>query len=194
MAGMTERFDKLTVLRDQINSAIVLVSLEDGFVATHTIIMAAEEIFRTLYVKKNLLVEFDYRMFIKDEYQSEYLAKMREKYNFFKHADRDIDAFLDVDRNQIHDLNEVLLALLVHGYMKVFGPGTTSMETYARWFAVSHPQFFKWNNISGGTELEAKIKKLGADPAIQRQVLRVMLYGAGVLPKDDFDLLQFAPS
>ena len=74
---MAETFDKLEVLRSQVDSAIFLVSLEEGFVAAHTIIMAAEELFRTLYVKKNLFVEFDYRIYIKDEHQIEYLQKMR---------------------------------------------------------------------------------------------------------------------
>ena len=85
---MTEPFDKIAILRSHLESAIFLVSLEDGFVAAHTIIMAAEELFRTLYVKRDLFVEFDYRFYVKDEHQAEYLQKMREKYNFFKHADR----------------------------------------------------------------------------------------------------------
>jgi hypothetical protein len=188
--NMTESFDKLAVLRSQLDSAIFLVSLDDGFVAAHTIIMAAEEIFRTLYVKKDLFVEFDYRFYIKDEHQIEYLQKMREKYNFFKHADRDIDAILEVDREQIHKLNEILLGTMIAGYRKVFSKSTDAMDAYGKWFAAAHPNYIKWEQISGGEQIKIKLQKLDPDIALRRQMLRVLLYHSGVLPKDDFDFLR----
>jgi hypothetical protein len=187
---MTETFAKLAVLRSHLDSAIFLVSLEDGFVSAHTIIMAAEELFRTLYVKKNLFVEFDYRFYIKDEYQLDYLKKAREKYNFFKHADRDIDDLLDVDRQQIHKLNELLLGLFVAGYRKTFSHSTNSMNTYGKWFAAVHPNYIKWENMDGGDKLKTRIQKLDPDTTLRRQMLRVMLYHAQILPQDDFDFLR----
>ena len=187
---MAETFDKLEVLRSQVDSAIFLVSLEEGFVAAHTIIMAAEELFRTLYVKKNLFVEFDYRIYVKDEHQIEYLQKMREKYNFFKHADRDIDTVLSVDPTQIHKLNEILLGVLIAGFRKTFSRSTASMDAYSKWFAAVHPDYIKWENISGGRQIKMNLQKLDSDQALRRQMLRVFLYHAGVLPKDDFDFLR----
>jgi len=189
---MTEIYDKLNVLRDQLDSAIVLVSLEDGFVAAHTIIMAAEELFRTMYVKKDLFVEFDYRFYIKDEHQIEYLKKVREKYNFFKHADRDIDATLEVDREQIHRLNQVLLGLLIAGYRKTFSRSSLSMDTYGSWFVVAYPELIKWEQIADGEKMKSKLPAIGIDLPLRRQALRVWLYHAGVLPRDDFDILQAA--
>jgi len=51
---MTELFDKPRVLKAHLNTAVVLVSLEEGFVSAHTIVMACEELLRTWYVKKDI--------------------------------------------------------------------------------------------------------------------------------------------
>jgi hypothetical protein len=80
---MIEVFDKPKVLRSLLDSAVRLVPLEDDFVAAHSIVMACEELFRTWYVQKNLFVDFDYRIYIKDEYHKEYLKTIRADYNFF---------------------------------------------------------------------------------------------------------------
>jgi hypothetical protein len=64
------------------------------------------------------------------------------------------------------------------------------MDTYTRWFAVVHPDFIKWENITGGEQVKANIEKLDADKQLRRQMLRVLLYHAGVLPKDDFEFLR----
>jgi len=184
---MSETFDKIKVLCAQLDSAIILVSLEDGFVAAHTVIMASEEISRTWYVKKKLSVEFDYRIYVKDEHQRAYLQKMREKYNFFKHANRDINEILEIDREQIHYINEVLLGVLVSGYRNVFTQSSLAMDTYIQWVEVVHPHLIKWENIPGGAHIKALAAKTSTNKPL---MLRVMLYEAGVLPMDDFDLLQ----
>jgi len=187
---MIEIFNKPKVLRAQPDAAVVLVSLEETFVAAHTIIMACEELFRSWYVKKDIYVEFDYRIMIKDEYHRDYLDKMRQKYNYFKHADRDTDETLDVDHQQIHRLNETLLALLVHGYRKVFGELTAPMDIYSRWLVIAYPHLIKWDNVAGGSELRSNIEKVKNNDADKRQMLRVMLDDASVLPKEDFQFLR----
>lgn len=187
---MTDRYDKLSVLRDQIDNAVILVSLENSFVSAHTIIMAAEELLRTWYVEKNTYVDFDYRFYIKDEHQRDYLRIMREKYNFFKHADRDIDAVLEIDREQLHKLNEMLLGILIYGYRKLISTVTTAMDIYASWYAIAYPDYIKWDEVAGGREIKAKIAKLDDDKSVRRQILRVMLYNADVLPKEDFEFLK----
>jgi len=152
--------------------------------------MACEELFRSWYVKKDIYVEFDYRIMIKDEYHRDYLDKMRQKYNYFKHADRDTDETLDVDHQQIHRLNETLLALLVHGYRKVFGELTAPMDIYSRWLVIAYPHLIKWDNVAGGSELRSNIEKVKNNDADKRQMLRVMLDDASVLPKEDFQFLR----
>jgi hypothetical protein len=58
---MIEVFDKPKVLRSQLDSAVRLVSLEDDFVAAHSIVMACEELFRMWYVKNDIFVDFHVR-------------------------------------------------------------------------------------------------------------------------------------
>jgi hypothetical protein len=187
---MTETFDKIRVLQSHLETAVILVSLEHGYVSAHTIIMAAvEELFRNLYVKKDLFVSFDYRIYVKDEHQKEYLRKTREKYNFFKHADRDTDAKLQVDDEQPHRLNEILLGLLVFSWRETFSKTSLTMSVYGQWFAVNYPDYIKWQNVSDGEKIRQNIKNIDADKIVRRQTLRVMLYSEDILPRDDFDLL-----
>lgn len=166
-----------------------MVSLEDGYVSAHTIIMAAEELFRNLYVNKNMTVSFDYRVYIKDEHQKEYLKKTREKYNFFKHADRDTDTDLEVDKEQLHRLNEIMLGLLIFSWRESFSKDSDTMTLFAQWFAANYPDLIKWETLSGGEEMKQSLKQLETDKPLRRQTLRVMLYANNILPREDFDFL-----
>ncbi len=102
----------------------VIAERLDPAVLAHTIVMSCEELLRTWYVKKDIYVPFDYRIMIEDEYQRQYLDKIREKYNFFKHADRDIDAKIEVDPEEMHKLNEMMLGLTISGYRAIFSDAT----------------------------------------------------------------------
>ena len=187
---MIEVFDKPKVLRSQLDSAVRLVSLEDDFVAAHSIVMACEELFRTWYVQNNLFVDFDYRIFIKDEYHKEYLKTIRADYNFFKHADRDLDDVIEVDHEHFHRRNEVLLFLHIAGYRKVFGEISPVMTAYFQWATIAYPDFIKWENVPGGESRRSQIAKIENDPVVKRQLLRVMLYDVGALDSADFSRLQ----
>ncbi len=182
--------NKQAVLRSHLETAIVLVSLENGYVSAHTIIMACEELLRTWYVAKDKYVPFDYRFYIKDEYQKVYISKIRERYNFFKHADRDIDATIDLDPEELHRLNEVLLAISIFGYRYLFSDKTAAMNSYGQWFAAAYPDFIQWSNVPGGEKLAERIRTLSTEPLLRRQALRVFLYSSGVLPKADLDILR----
>jgi hypothetical protein len=187
---MIEVFDKPKVLRSQLDSAVRLVSLEDDVIAAHSIVMACEELFRMWYVKKDLFVDFDYRIFIKDEYHHAYLKTIRADYNFFKHADRDLDAVIDVDHEQFHRRNEVMLFLHIAGYRKVFGEISPVMQAYFHWATIAYPGFIKWENVPGGEDRRSQIAKIEDDSVLKRQLLRVMLYDVGALDSEDFSRLQ----
>src|SRR6266567_4341266 len=189
---MTQLFDKPRVLKAHLNTAVVLVSLEEGFVSAHTIVMACEELLRTWYVKKDIYVPFDYRIMIEDEYQRQYLDKIREKYNFFKHADRDIDAKIEVDPEEMHKLNEMMLGLTISGYRAIFSDATPAMNEYGKWFSTCYPNLIKWYKMPGGPAIKARlagVTDFPKDGPGRRQILRVHLYITGVLPKQDLPLL-----
>src|SRR5260370_41587676 len=114
---------------------------------------------------------------IEDEYHKLYIETIREKYNFFKHADRDIDATLEVNADEMHDLNEMMLAMNISGYQHIFRDVSKAASAYAKWFTVCHPDSIKWENIPGSAATQAQISNLKMhDPVSNRQMLRGWLY------------------
>jgi hypothetical protein len=186
---MTLVFDKPSVLRAHLNTAVAVVSLEEGFVSAHLIIMACEELLRMWYVKKDVYVPFDYRILTR----TGIIKCIWEKYNFFKHADRDIDATVEVDPEEMHSANEMMLGLLISGYRVIFSTVTVAMNEYGKWLSVFYPDLILWDEMPDGAGIKAKISRLGNVPMTgveRRQVLRACLYLSGALPKQDLPLFR----
>ena len=135
-------------------------------------------------------MEFDYRIVIKDEYHKEYLKTIRANYNFFKHADCDLDDVIEVDQEQFHRRNEVMLFLHIAGYREVFGEISPVMKAYFQWATIAYPGFIKWESAPHGEYRRSQIAKIEDDPVLKRQFLRVMLYDVGALDSTDFSRLQ----
>ncbi|MGY2806392.1 hypothetical protein [Bradyrhizobium sp. USDA 4506] len=180
---------KPAIFAAHLDAAFHLVALDDAYVSAHVVIMAAEEIFRTWYVKKNVYWPYDYRILIKDEHHSVWLQMIREKYNFFKHADRDIDGAIDVEPEELHTANQ-LMGILIAGYNEVFSSLTPTMKCFSSWFIAKFPDLLK-SDLPGRDAFLAILEKIPSlGPTQSRMALRALFYKQGVLPRTDLVLMR----
>ena len=93
-----------------VDAAVVLIAHEDAYVSAHTIVMASEELIRTLADKKGTPYGTDWRTRVNPKYRPKAHNYIRDKYNFFKHADRDIDKVLEIDPEEVRGFNAAVKA------------------------------------------------------------------------------------
>jgi hypothetical protein len=141
---------KPQIARSHIDTAVQLVAIDESYISAHLVIMAAEELLRIWYVKKDLYWPRDYRIIIKEEHHRDWLVKTREKYNFFKHADRDIDDSIDINPDDMRRLNDLLLLSLIDCYRHLFGHLTPTMTYFASWMCASYPEYVFWDKFPSG--------------------------------------------
>ena len=189
---------KPEILGQHLDAAIYLVALDNAYISAHTIIMVCEELFRTWLTKNDIYYPCDHRIYIRDEYQRQWINKIREKYNFFKHADRDIDATIDICPEELHTINEMMLAMTIHGYRYIFSETSKAADTYSRWFAAFYHDCIRWDDMPNGIEIKTMIENnkdiLAFDPPSKRTLLRAMLYQTGAMPRIDTLILKALPT
>jgi hypothetical protein len=130
------RLSKPDVIRAQLDGAIILVADEDSYVAAHTIVMACEELLRTWSDFKKIPYSTDWRSQINPKYRGREHTFIRGNYNFFKHADKDIDAETDIEPENMRQWNEIFLLSFIRGYVDLFHDLSWRMRIYYKWMAV----------------------------------------------------------
>jgi hypothetical protein len=130
------KLTKPDVIRAQIDGAILLVADEDSYIAAHTIVMACEELLRTWSDFKKVPYSADWRTEINPKYRGREHTFIRGNYNFFKHADRDIDAQTDIEPEDLRQWNEIFLLTFIRGYSDLLSGLSWRMRTYYKWMAV----------------------------------------------------------
>ncbi len=136
------KISKLDAAKRQLEVAIRLYFHFGDPVAIHTLTAAAYNVLKDInshrggepvLMKKQLAKEF-----IKPEYQKEFIAKLNEAENFFKHADRDPQAVLKFKPRQ----SELLLWEAVEIYQRLTGEITPFLHAYRGWFMMNHQPMF----------------------------------------------------
>jgi len=92
-----ERINKLDAACRQLNTAILLWFTEGEPVAIHTLACSAHQIVHDINHKRGTLDLLYDNLVFKDEYRREVNRRLKEHYNFFKHADKDPDAVIEFD-------------------------------------------------------------------------------------------------
>jgi hypothetical protein len=188
----TKRLTKADVLRAHIDSAIILTAYEDAYVSAHTLVMACEELIRTLSDKKGRPYSSDWRSRVNPKYRPKGHTYINDKYNFFKHADRDIDDVLEVNPEDVREFNATFLASFITGYSTLFSDVSLNARTFYKWAAVCgwavHLDALPHADI-----IKKAIAYLDLDtPKRERDLLRQWLgipIDTNVLPKDESDAL-----
>jgi hypothetical protein len=127
---------KPDVIQAQLDGAILLVADEDSYVAAHTLVMACEELLRTWSDGKKMPYATDWRTRVNPKYKGREHKFIRSNYNFFKHADRDLDGETDVDPEGMRQWNEIFLLSFIRGYNDLFQDTSRRMRIYYKWMAV----------------------------------------------------------
>jgi hypothetical protein len=158
---------KADVLKSHIDSAVILIAYESAYVSAHTLVMACEEIIRTLSDKKGKPYQTDWRSRVNPIYKGKEHTFIRSNYNFFKHADRDIDEVLELEPEDVRCFNETFLFSFITGYSTLFENLSVTSRTYVKWAAacgdaidldaIPHSEIFK--KAIAYIELDTPVRK-----------------------------------
>lgn len=139
---MTEiQLSKLEAAKRQIETAITLFIKNKDAVAIHTLTAASHEILRDLSKKqgKESFVKDGLLKKVRPEFQKRFIIKINEAENFFKHADKDSDKFLEFDAEQ----TEFLLWDCCWMFQNITNEYSPLILLYRTWFFTKNPDYFE---------------------------------------------------
>ncbi len=174
---------KLDVIRCHIRSAIQMIAVECHPSSVHTVVMACERLILDLSVARNVLIEWHYKLWIKDEHKREFEDAKNKAYNYFKHADTDPEIqYAGPKVDDLININEVQTLLNVQGYVKLSERNEPDFNFFAALMLIRHPHHFKPDFLEAHPELKEQLASLDTSRSSMLQVLRWMLLSADLLP------------
>ena len=118
----SSHISKLDIIEHHLVASIQMIALGVNPISTHVIVMACEEMVLGIADTQGVVLDFDYRIYVKNEFHKKYRDQVRRPYNYFKHADKDPDHNYDgPDENDLSDVNEILTVMNASGYKKLGG-------------------------------------------------------------------------
>ena len=75
-------YTKLDVIERHIIAAMQMIAMECNPFSTHIVVKAGQELITSIAEKRGVLLDWDHRLWIKDEYHREYKALANKPYNF----------------------------------------------------------------------------------------------------------------
>jgi hypothetical protein len=134
------KVNKPEAARRQIDSAIRMLFQNEDPIAIHTLCMAAFRILRDLAEKcGDSYIHNVTKDIIKAGMEKEFWAVLQGPANFFKHADRDAYAILDVDE----EVNDIAMLLTCHYYQNLGHQLSPEMKVLMFWVNVMHPKYLR---------------------------------------------------
>ena len=183
-APIPSTFSKKDVVQAHVQSAIQMVAINADPISVHLVIMACDEIQRTLAGQRGNRLPWDEMVAIIPEARHEY-RKLRDRaYNFFKHARNDADKSLDTQDLDLFAANELMLFMQIHAHRELFGDLPAMMHVFRAWMTVRHPKYIKadLSALTGfSPHMLEQIRALPLDE--QLRTLRVHLRLIGGLPE-----------
>jgi hypothetical protein len=137
----TYKISKIDAARRQLETAIYLFFYERDSVSIHTLTAAAYNVIADVLNHKGLSHKnMRERILerVKDEHKGYFLKKLKEAENFFKHADRDPDAFLEFNPGQ----TEMLIWDAIIDYKVLSGETPPVYHVFHLWFVSNHSNLF----------------------------------------------------
>lgn len=176
---------KLDVAGEHIRAAIQMIATGVNPFSTHVVVMACEEMLRSIAQAKNVEPSGSFDEAIKPDRLKEWRQHLRSAYNFFKHADKDPEKIYEgPSGEQLNILNEIQTMLNCRSYIDLSGAAPQELTQFMNLIAFRHHE-----NVLADTyfekfpEAEATAKKLaGMAPEDIRFGIRLMLHGFGLLP------------
>jgi hypothetical protein len=126
----------MDVAKRQLRTATLLWFMDEDPVSIHTIISAAHEITHTLFRKKGLRgLLFDMPL-PKEEFRAEVAKALKAAANFFKHAQKDLDASIEFNPG----MNRVLIITVASGLRRMGEQLDDIQDAFLAWTAIHHPE------------------------------------------------------
>lgn len=163
--GNKEIVTKTEAAERQLETAIRLFLQEGDRVSIHTLTAAAHGILHDLGPEFEPAKGF-YLMqaapFIKPERLKEWVQALRRPQNFFKHADKDPDA--TVELGEFHTEHLLLEACMMYFLLTKQLPW--AIKTYYAWYTVSYPKYLlddnPWTDFA--LQVRDRAEKMGLPP------------------------------
>lgn len=155
---MMTLIDKQTAARYMIHCAIRNTLNGECPVSNHVIILSAREILFDLAKTRGVTLASDLGNLVKDEHRAEFRRRMKERYNFLKHADEDHDHELDITNIQFSNDGELLM-VIAH-YRELFGEQTAHMRSYASFALMVFREAFSVDDVELNPERRETTREL----------------------------------
>jgi hypothetical protein len=176
---------KLDIAGGHIRAAIQMIAIGANPFSTHVIVMACEEMLRSIAEIGKVALAGSLDHAIKKDRLDEWRKHSRSAYNFFKHADRDVSADYDgPDEDNLQTLNQIQTMLNCASYQGLSGTTPYEMTLFMNLTALRfHANVLDDDFSKKFPEAEALAKKLaGMNMADVGFGLRLMLRQKGLLP------------
>jgi hypothetical protein len=175
----------MDVVRHHIIATAQLMAVEASPYSIHVLVMATEEMIRKIAASRGKQLSADYRIFIKDEFQQEYLTKLREAYNWFKHADRDADAsYAGPSAAELAKLNDIQTLLNIRGLLELGEATSPIFGIISLVITTKYPEYVNTDMLKPYPELLEQHNALSRDPEVVRMVLRSFLKAEKLFPSE----------
>jgi hypothetical protein len=157
------KISKIEAAQRQLDTAIRLFLADDDWVAIHTLASASGRILRDLAEHRGSSAWDRLKEHIRPEMRKEFWGLLNGPANFFKHAQRDPNDFLEDVNPTVNDHLILLNCLL---FVDLKGRLTTPMSIFHCWYVGAYPKNF----LDGGIPGLAEFKHLAV--SVQRDLPR----------------------
>ncbi|ADO83799.1 hypothetical protein [Ilyobacter polytropus] len=135
---------KLDIVKRQLETAIILYFNEKDPVSIHTLTCAAYNVIRDLNYKKEnssfSIREMFFKYGVKKEHEKEVIKKFNAAQNFFKHADKDSDEFLNFNPKA----TEILIFDAANLYSSLSGEKPELFLLFISWYIANNSDLFEF--------------------------------------------------
>jgi hypothetical protein len=174
---------KIEVIESHIVASLQLIAVEANPVSTHVIVMACEDMVTGMAKARGVLLDWDYRIYVRDEFHKAWRDKFREAYNFFKHAAKDPANIFDrIPPAHLAELNEIQTVLNINGYYRLGGKRKSPFPETLFLLAAKHVGLIKPEFLKGNPAPRRAVEQLTAMPHQVIPALRQVLYERSLLP------------
>ena len=181
----TQVVSKLEIIERHLVASIQMIALEMNPISTHVVVMACEEMVLSLADANGVPLDFDYRIYVKDEFHSQYRNKIRAPYNFFKHADRDPHAnYEGPSEGDLSHANEIMTLMNAIGYTKLGGSSRRELvQHFSALMMIRKPKMFKTGWLDAYPRVKRMHEQAATEPQYALPALREILFQQSLLPR-----------
>lgn len=160
--------DKEGIAKYLINAGIRNVFSGECPIANNVIVGAARGLLGEYAKTKGISLSTDLNRIVAKEYRVKLFKLMNERYDFFRHSDRNADQEIDLHNVQV--TNEVTLCLNIWDFEQIFGHATEHMRFFLPYLKVLNPSLFP------GCEEAKALKALkGPTPVTRKELCEIGL-------------------